>query len=406
MASILNRTLIVPPVMDHHAVVLGSCPKFRVLDPMELRMKVWGHVIELIQSHRYVSMADIVDFSPQVSSSLIKIIDFRVFVMLWCGIETDLACFDKSEVKSTLFDSLKQCGSLLSGKDGNVEGCLYAVGEDCRTTVWTYQQDSEDGMLDSFQPDEQLRKKKKVSYTRKRRDVYKALGPGSEAGSATILAFGSLFTSPYKGSELYIDIHDAPRDHRINSLFGKLDALTFVPEIISAGKKFAIEKIKAPFLCTQLRLLDGQFKNHWKSTFLGLEQKLESLRKDGNLPIHIFVMTDLSEANWTESYLGKLLKDSDTYKLHILQEGDELVVQAAKKIANAEYGLRSGSLSRNLNTNKKNKNCRVDILPDILLYVEEAVCSCGKLGFVGTSGSTIAESVELLRKNGVCLNEG
>ncbi|KAF9602675.1 hypothetical protein IFM89_030563, partial [Coptis chinensis] len=256
MASILNRTLIVPPVMDHHAVVLGSCPKFRVLDPMELRMKVWGHVIELIQSHRYVSMADIVDFSPQVSSSLIKIIDFRVFVMLWCGIETDLACFDKSEVKSTLFDSLKQCGSLLSGKDGNVEGCLYAVGEDCRTTVWTYQQDSEDGMLDSFQPDEQLRKKKKVSYTRKRRDVYKALGPGSEAGSATILAFGIYFT-----------------------------------------------------------------------------------------------------------------------------------------------------VQRNLDTNK-NKNCRVDILPDILLCVEEAVCSCGKLGFVGTSGSTIAESVELLRKNGVCLNEG
>ncbi|KAF9587378.1 hypothetical protein IFM89_001478 [Coptis chinensis] len=86
---------------------------------------------------------------------------------------------------------------------------------------------------------------------------YVELGPGSEGGSATILAFGSLFTSPYKGSELYIDIHDAPRDHIINYAFGKLVALTFVPEIISSGKKFGIEKIKDPFLCTQLRLLDG-----------------------------------------------------------------------------------------------------------------------------------------------------
>ncbi|KAF9587377.1 hypothetical protein IFM89_001477 [Coptis chinensis] len=99
-------------------------------------------------------------------------------------------------------------------------------------------------------------------------------------------------------------------------------------------------------------------------------------------------MTDLSEANWTDSYLGKLLKE-DTYKLHILQEGDELAVQIAKKIANVEYGLRSGSLVRNLDANK-NKKCRVDILPDILLYLEEAICSCGKWGFVGTAGSTIA----------------
>ncbi|KAL2545299.1 O-fucosyltransferase 30 [Forsythia ovata] len=52
MAAILNRTLIVPPVLDHHAVALGSCPKFRVLNANDLRFKVWNHSIELIIDRR------------------------------------------------------------------------------------------------------------------------------------------------------------------------------------------------------------------------------------------------------------------------------------------------------------------------------------------------------------------
>ncbi|XWS62017.1 hypothetical protein CRYUN_Cryun07bG0174800 [Craigia yunnanensis] len=55
MAGILNRTLIVPPILDHHAVALGSCPKFRVQSPKEIRIFVWDHVIELIGSGRYDS---------------------------------------------------------------------------------------------------------------------------------------------------------------------------------------------------------------------------------------------------------------------------------------------------------------------------------------------------------------
>lgn len=53
-AVILNRTLIVPPVLDHHAVALGSCPKFRVSSPTELRMAVWDHVMELVRTRRSV----------------------------------------------------------------------------------------------------------------------------------------------------------------------------------------------------------------------------------------------------------------------------------------------------------------------------------------------------------------
>jgi hypothetical protein len=104
-------------------------------------------------------------------------------------------------------------------------------------------------VLDSFQPDEQLKNKKKISYVRRLQDVYKALGPGSEAESATVFTFGSLFTAPYKGSELHNDIHKERSDQRIQSLIGNSEFLPFVPEILSAGKNFTLETIKAPFLC-------------------------------------------------------------------------------------------------------------------------------------------------------------
>jgi hypothetical protein len=104
-------------------------------------------------------------------------------------------------------------------------------------------------VLDSFQPDEQLKNKKKISYVRRLQDVYKALGPGSEAESATVFTFGSLFTAPYKGSELHNDIHKERSDQRIQSLIGNSEFLPFVPEIPSAGKNFTLETIKAPFLC-------------------------------------------------------------------------------------------------------------------------------------------------------------
>lgn len=399
MAGILNRTLIVPPVLDHHEVALGSCPKFRVLSPTEIRVAVWDHVVELLRSGRYVSMADIVDISSLVSSSVVRTIDLRAFASLWCGVK-DFVCFNEAHKQSSLLDSLKQCGSLLSGLRGNVDKCIYAVDVDCRTTVWTYQHDVH-GMLDSFQPDEQLKKKKKISYVRKRRDVYKTLGPGSEAESATLVAFGSLFTSPYKGSELYVDIHEAPRDQRIQSLIEKTEFLPFVPEILSAGKTFVDKNIEAPFLCAQLRLLDGQFKNHWKATFLSLRQKVESLRQSP-LPIHIFVMTDLPEGNWTGSYLGELAGDSRNFKLHFLREEDELVTETAKKVMAAGHGLRSGFVPKSRGIGGSKEGCHSRIVPDLLLYIEEAVCSCAPLGFVGTAGSTIAQSVELMRKCGRC----
>lgn len=399
-AAILNRTLIVPPVLDHHAIALGSCPKFRVTSPSDLRIAVWDHITDLIRDRRYISIGDIVDLSS-VGHKWIRMIDFRIFVSMWCDFNLNETCFGNPcctisdvELSST---NLNKCKSLLSGLFDNVNPCIHAVEEDCRTTVWTYQQGN-DGTLDSFQPDKQLLKRKKISYVRKRQDLYKAFGPGSDAEMAKILAFGSLFTAPYKGSELYISIHEAPGDSRIQSLIRDIEFLPFAPEIIAAGKQIAKNKIKKPFLCAQLRLLDGQFKNHWKATFSELKQKLQLLhsehdgKKENNL-IHIFIMTDLPASNWTGTYLESLANDIKSYKLHILHENDELVIQAAKRII----------APKNITSMHTDRVCGYVSSQDILLYIEETICSCASMGFVGTAGSTIAESILSMRKNNICL---
>jgi hypothetical protein len=289
---------------------------------------------------------------------------------------------------------------MLSGLGGS---CVYPVQDDCRTTVWTYQENN-DGALDSFQPDEDLKKRKKISYVRRRKDMYKALGPGSEAEDASLLAFGTLFSGPYKGSESYFDIHESPKDRQLQTILEKVEFLPFAPEIIATGKEFARKKIKEPFLCAQLRLLDGQFKNHWKATFSALKEKLKAValemkKTQGSGPIHMFMMTDLPPANWSKTYLADIAKDG-RYKLHTLKESDELVAQTAERLMAAEHGVRSGFIPKNIANTRK--DCDPVQLPEILLYVEESVCSCASLGFVGTAGSTIAGSIETMRKNNVC----
>lgn len=349
-------------------------------------------------------MADIVDISSLVSSSAVRVIDLRYFASLLCGVDLETLCSGELAEQSQAYESLEQCGYLLSGARGNVDKCLYAVDEDCRTTVWTYKNGDSDGRLDSFQPDEKLKKKKKkISYVRRRRDVYKTLGHGSKAESVAILAFGSLFTAPYKGSELYIDIHKSSSVPEVKSLVEKVDFLPFVREIMSAGKKFASDTIKAPFLCAQLRLLDGQFKNHREGTFMGLNQKLESLSLKNLRPIHVFVMTDLPESNWTGTYLGDLSKNSTSFKLHFLKEQDELVARTEKEVGSAGHGQKFGSIPMSLESIKKmQKHCSPHKVSNVQLYIEEAVCSCAPLGFVGTGGSTIADSVEMMRKYNAC----
>lgn len=350
-------------------------------------------------------MGDIIDLSP--IKSMVRTIDFRIFVSLWCGVDMRKTCFSglccAVSGGSSMPDDYNRCRSLLSGQGGSEKGCVYPVQDDCRTTVWTYQQNN-DGALDQFQPDEDLKRRKKITYVRRRRDIYNALGSGSQADDAALLAFGTLFSGPYKGSESYFDIHKSPGDQRIQRVLENIEFLPFAPEIMAAGKEFAKNKIKKPFFCAQLRLLDGQFKNHWKATFSALKEKLKAIelemkRNKNSDPIHIFIMTDLPPSNWTKTYLANVATD-ERYKLYTLKESDELVVQTAERLVAAEHGLRSGILPKI--TESPKKDCDPVQLPEVLLYVEESVCSCASLGFVGTTGSTIAESIETMRKNNVC----
>jgi hypothetical protein len=349
-------------------------------------------------------MGDIVDLSP--IKSLVRTIDFRVFVSLWCGVDMTKTCYSglccAASGGSALSDGYTRCRSTLTGLGGNEKGCVYLVQDDCRTTIWTYQE-NHDGALDQFQPDEELKRRKKISYVRRRRDIYKALGPGSEAEDATLLAFGTLFSGPYKGSESYFDIH-APKDQRIHSVLEKTEFLPFAPEVMAAGKEFARNKIKEPFLCAQLRLLDGQFKNHWKATFSALKEKLKTIELDmkgrkANGPVHMFIMTDLPQVNWTNTYLADVAED-ERYKLYTLKESDELVRRTAERLMVAEHGMQSGFLPKTMGNTKN--DCSPVQLPEILLYVEQSVCSCASIGFVGTAGSTIAGIIEKMRKNNAC----
>jgi len=77
IAGILNRTLVVPPILDHHAVALGSCPKFRVVEPNDIRISVWDHVIELLRGGRLVCFVEKLSNSGEVGCK--KCLDFAPF---------------------------------------------------------------------------------------------------------------------------------------------------------------------------------------------------------------------------------------------------------------------------------------------------------------------------------------
>ncbi|KAK1377161.1 hypothetical protein POM88_033354 [Heracleum sosnowskyi] len=64
-------------------------------------------------------MSDIIDLSKVTSDSSVRVIDFREFVSIWCGMNMDFACSRYPEVQSSFFESSTQCGSELSGNNGN-----------------------------------------------------------------------------------------------------------------------------------------------------------------------------------------------------------------------------------------------------------------------------------------------
>jgi hypothetical protein len=105
-------------------------------------------------------MGHIVDLSA--IKSVVRMVDFRVFVSLWCGVDMRKTCFFGLccvvSGGSALSDDYTRCRSMLIGLGGSDKGCVYHVQDDYRTIVWTYQENS-DGTLDQFQLDEELKHK-------------------------------------------------------------------------------------------------------------------------------------------------------------------------------------------------------------------------------------------------------
>ncbi|XP_050147906.1 uncharacterized protein LOC126623152 isoform X2 [Malus sylvestris] len=45
MKTSLSISPKVPSVLHQHAVALGSCPKFQILSPDEIKISVWNHTV-------------------------------------------------------------------------------------------------------------------------------------------------------------------------------------------------------------------------------------------------------------------------------------------------------------------------------------------------------------------------
>lgn len=420
VAALLNRTLVLPPVFDHHAVALGSCPKFRVHEPQEMRALAWAHISQLIRDGRYLAIADVIDLSAVLP--LVKTLDLRIFSSLWCGVDVSSACSGslcRSLVAyGSTWGTLENCGALLSRPEEAYGNCVYGVNDDCRTTIWVHGVENSNKAQSNgmFQPTVSAaleilnqglnnKKKRKRQYKRSFKNIVDALGSGSEVAKYQVLSFGSLFSSEYKGTQLHVDIRSS-MDRKIRTLVEMTTFLPFTPPIVNTGKLYAHEKIGHPFLCAQLRLLDGQFKNHWEKTFANLESQLKLAQKQQGLSqvLHVFVMTDLPRSDWTNTYLGELDMNKSLFKVHIVEDRDSLIREAAIKLAKEDYGLQSGFLPpRHENTPTGRQDpIAIGTVPDILLYVEEVICSCATLGFVGTSGSTLSESISQLRNANTC----
>lgn len=414
VAALLNRTLVLPPIFDHHAVALGSCPKFRVHEPHEMRALAWAHISDLIRHGRYLAMADVLDLSSV--ASLVKLVDLRIFSLLWCGVDISSACSGslcrRLAAHGSIWGTLEGCGALLSRPDEAHGSCVYAVNEDCRTTIWVRGVKSlgSSQMNGSISPpqesavDQGLSTKKKYGR-RSSKDIVETLGNGSEAGKYQVLTFGSLFSSEYKGTQLHVDI-ESSKDPKVRTLVEAMKFFPFTPSIVNAGKLYSKEKIQQPFFCAQLRLLDGQFKNHWEKTFASLQSQLKVLKDKQRLSqvLHVFVMTDLPRSNWSKTYLGELDAKKSLYKLHTIDSNDPLIEETAFKLAKDDYGLQSGFLPRLNKTvfTGNRDHVAIGTGPDILLFVEEVICSCATLGFAGTSGSTLSENISQLRMGNIC----
>lgn len=396
-------------------------------------------IVGVCCSGRYTSIADVIDISS-ITPSKVKTIDLRVFLALWCGVDVKASCggtlcktFAGEVLVWSEYETCVQMLNPMPSAESNC--CVYGVEDDCTSTIWTNnpkllknarvelrkdrlrRRSSKVTAVDQTEPPKLLNvrrraerilnerwKAEKVNTTKiELVDVRSSLGPNSAASISSVIAFGSMFSTVYKDVQSHIDITAPSGDKDLDDLIRSLKLLSFSSEIVTAGKAYIHEEIaQAGFFCAQLRLSDGQFKNHWNATFQNLKAQLTSYRANWTTSTPIFVMTDLPSENWTKTELNDLLLDPrNSYQVHKLHSRNDLIQMASRRILTAEAGFAVGSVSesvRGFRQHQEQPSVTADFkIPHVELAIEEVVCSCARLGFSGTRGSTIADSIRDLR---------
>ncbi|BBN10744.1 hypothetical protein MPTK1_5g06050 [Marchantia polymorpha subsp. ruderalis] len=429
IALLLNRTLILPPVVDHGEVKHGRCLKPRYPTQRKLKERSWSAVRRHISQNRYVAIADIVDLRS-LTPRLVRTIDLRVFLALWCGVDIAPVCAGPQcrSLASSLppsWGSLATCRQRLFPAPG-VRSCLvYDVEDDCPTTIWTNGESDftrefmEHQLMQKLRNDPDMSNRTSLMHAESghdrrivRKDIVKTLGPGSEAGQRFLLSFGSLFSRMYKHMELHVNIRAALGDEVMES---KLEAikkgLPFTKEIMRSAKQFVKEEFaNRPYFCAHVRLGDGAFVHVWDKIFRPLRKKLEQLsqkwhRKSKRL--HIFLMTDLARESWNGTLLAEV-DASDRFMIHTLDGHQYFLNDTAHQTTSSEHGLRLGFVPQIAGLeplrpkDPVNSTSLASFVPDVRLYVEEVVCACASLGFQGTFRSTVTTNINEMRTARLC----
>lgn len=400
-------------------------------------------------------MTNLIDIST-ISPSRVRTIDLRRFLTLWCGIDIQKAsggyicktCPKNDSVQ----DALKSCIGLLNPQPQQAAQeklCVYSVDDDCTSTIWRNTrvrpyhektpgitqncnnnnslkcplEDHDGAGWLNLNPLHNVKRRhlltdgttersgewkleRKMLGRKKVAEIATSLGRDSQAGAAPLLAFGSMFSTIYKGSQTYIDFQYPSGDADVDNFFQALKLLRFSPDIVVAARKYVQEVMPVPFFCAQLRLLDGQFKNHRARTLRGFEDRMLLLHHSAarsRHPIPVFVMTDLPSENWIGTALGTIRDSKSLYHIHRLNSSQDVIESASRSIMAGEFGfpVSPGNLLLR-ETHEQPLTYLSSVITLVALCVEEVVCSCASLGFSGTVGSTITESIMDLRAAQIC----
>ncbi|KAL2633264.1 hypothetical protein R1flu_004743 [Riccia fluitans] len=419
IAMLLNRTLILPPVTDHGEVKNGKCLRPRYTTSRRFKEKSWTAVRDHILNSRYLSIADVVDLKP-LSPKIVRTIDLRVFLALWCGLDvagvcSGPKCRNFASVCSPHWGTIDICAQrflpIPSSKGENSSCLVYEVKDDCSTTVWSSGENAvtrayrEHQLLQKLAQDPEITASSGSGTIIKRKDVVRTLALGSEAADFFLLSFGSLFSTVYKHIELHVDIRAAVGDlETAKKLEGIQNQHAFTKEIMG-GAKSLVEKISPSrqFFCAHVRLGDGVFARNWNKTLDPLRKKLEELSKrfQRSQKLKVFLMTDINKERWNGTILAEIDRN-DRFQVQTLDGHGDFIAHVAEQMMAAEHGFRLGFIPRISNAVKPLNSTTNNFVPDARLYLEEVICACARLGFLGTLKSTISRNIEDLRSASLC----